>query len=361
MSRPISPFLTIFLLWGSGLGAAAQFGKIAILFDHIATHYPDASKVQLGLVVSIVGFVGLVLGTTAGLFVQRLGYRRVLVVALAAAAILSAAQSFLPPLPVLLMLRGVEGFSHLAIVVAAPVLIAQTAPIKYQGFAMTLWSTFFAVSFTLTAALGLPLVQTFGDGALFWAHSAYMAVFALLLAYALPKDAAAEPAGLRSLTRQHIEIYASPFVSAPALGFFFYALIYLALMTLLPPLFGDNQVMIATTFPLVGITVSLTVGVWLMRHFAAIRIVQAGFALAVMATFALWLLWGHPSAILATWGVGAALGLVQGASFAAIPQLNAQPGARARASGAVAQLGNLGTTAGTPLLAWLILGRVSRV
>ena len=52
--------------------------------------------------------------------------------------------------------------------------------------------------------------------------------------------------------------------------------------------------------------------------------------------------------------MGAALGLVQGASFAAIPQLNPMPEDRARAAGAIAQLGNLGTTTGTPLLAWLV-------
>jgi hypothetical protein len=41
---------------------------------------------------------------------------------------------------------------------------------------------------------------------------------------------------------------------------------------------------------------------------------------------------------------------VQGASFAAIPELNSTPDARAKAAGAVAQLGNVGTTLGTPIL-----------
>jgi len=49
----------------------------------------------------------------------------------------------------------------------------------------------------------------------------------------------------------------------------------------------------------------------------------------------------------------ASLGIVQGASFAAIPQLNPLPQDRARATGAIAQLDNLGTTTVTPLLALL--------
>lgn len=54
--------------------------------------------------------------------------------------------------------------------------------------------------------------------------------------------------------------------------------------------------------------------------------------------------------------LSAALGIVQGASFSSIPELNATPEDRARAAGAVAQLGNLGTTTGTPVLAALIAG-----
>ena len=52
--------------------------------------------------------------------------------------------------------------------------------------------------------------------------------------------------------------------------------------------------------------------------------------------------------------MSAALGIVQGASFASIPELNPTVEGRARASGAVAQLGNLGTTTGTPVLAALL-------
>ena len=45
-----------------------------------------------------------------------------------------------------------------------------------------------------------------------------------------------------------------------------------------------------------------------------------------------------------------ALGLVQGASFAAVPQLVASPADRATANGAMAQMGNAGNLVGTPAL-----------
>ena len=58
--------------------------------------------------------------------------------------------------------------------------------------------------------------------------------------------------------------------------------------------------------------------------------------------------------LVAAFALSGAMGIVQGASFASIPQLNLTAESRAMASGAVAQLGNVGTTLGTPMLALLI-------
>jgi MFS family permease len=356
--RVASPVLVILVLWGAGLGAAAQFGKVSVLFARIAADYPGAGAVMLGLVVSVVGLVGLVFGTTAGLLLQGLGYRRALVWSLATAAVFSVLQAPMPPLPLMIALRVLEGFSHLAIVVAAPVLIAQVAPLRGQGLAMTLWSSFFAVSFAVTAVLGLPLAERWGSGALFLAHGVYMALFALAVWAVLPPEAAARLPMLRpmALLRQHGAIYASPFTSAPALGFCCYTLTYVALLTLLPPMVGGGwQTFVATAMPLVSIVVSLTLGVWLLGHVSAVRIAQGGFAVAVLGGAMIWAFAGHDlPMVAAALLLAASLGVVQGASFAAIPQLNPDAAGRAQAAGAIAQLGNLGTTSGTPLLAALI-------
>ncbi len=113
--------------------------------------------------------------------------------------------------------------------------------------------------------------------------------------------------------------------------------------------------LLASAMPLVSIAVSLTLGVWLLRSVSAVRMVQGGFALALVGAVIMGVGWQVEGVRLAgALLLAAALGVVQGASFAAIPQLNASAGDRSLASGAVAQLGNLGTTTGTPLLALLI-------
>ena len=58
----------VWLLWAAGLGAAAQYGKIAVIFDRLDTVYPTAGP-ALGFAVSLVGAVGIVLGVVAGVFV----------------------------------------------------------------------------------------------------------------------------------------------------------------------------------------------------------------------------------------------------------------------------------------------------
>lgn len=344
--------LLVLLLWAAGLGAAAQFGKISILYETLRSSYGGNGEVALGLVVSIVGMVGLIFGTTAGLLVARIGPRRAIVAALAAGAAMSALQSLLPAYPLMLASRIIEGTSHLAIVVVGPTVIATLAPEARRPLAMTLWSSFFGVTYAILALIG-PYT---GPTSLFLGHAAYMAALAVVLALTLPPDPRGQALPMGNLIAQHARIYASPRLAAPAMGFCCYTFLYVAVLTLLPPETPlTHRALIAAGMPLVSIAVSLTLGVWLLGHMSAVRLVQAGYAVAIPGFLLLWLSWGQGAGMVAGgFLLSAALGIVQGASFAAIPELNASAEDRARAAGAVAQLGNLGTTTGTPVLAALL-------
>ncbi|MFN3576755.1 MAG: MFS transporter [Tabrizicola sp.] len=343
--RPLPPMLLVLLLWAAGLGAAAQFGKVSILYETLRATYGGGGEVALGLVVSIVGVVGLIFGTTAGLLVARIGPRRAIVAALAAGAAMSALQSLLPAYPLMLA-------SHLAIVVVGPTMIASTAPEHRRPLAMTLWSSFFGVTYAILALIG-PHASPAG---LFLGHAAYMAVLAVILAATLPPDPRTQALPLGNLLRRHAEIYTSPRLAAPAMGFCCYTFLYVAVLTLLPPETpATHRALIAAGMPLVSIAVSLTLGVWLLGRMRAVALVQAGYAVAIPGFLILWAFWGQGGGMVAGgFLLSAALGIVQGASFASIPELNASADDRARAAGAVAQLGNLGTTTGTPALAALL-------
>ena len=352
MSSPVAtPLPLILALWGAGLGAAAQYGKFSVVFDLLPLSYPGAGA-GMGFIVSLVGFVGILLGVVAGVVVARIRYRRALLTALWVGAAASVFQAFLPPLGWLLASRVVEGASHLAIVVAAPTLIAQLSAPKDRGLTLTLWGTFFGVAFAVLAFSGRPLALGAGLPVLLLAHAGYMTFFALFLSARLrrlPEEGAQPPLSLASVLRDHLVIYSSPRLSAPAAGWLFYTFSFVSILTVLPPYIDPAwRVAVMGVMPLMSIAVSMTLGVWLLKSVSAVRVVQAGFGLSALCMAWLWALPGAPTACL---GLAASLGLVQGASFAAVPQLNHQPGQQARANGAMAQTGNIGNTLGTPVMA----------
>lgn len=338
------------MLWGAGLGAAAQYAKVSVVFDQLPDIYPDAGAL-LGWAVSLVGLVGIVFGVAAGLLVARIRYRRALLGALWLGAGISALQGLMLPLEWFLALRAIEGLSHLGLVVAAPTLIAQISAPKDRGFTLTLWGTFFGVAFAVLTWLGLPFVAAWGVGALFWAHSLYMAAFAVILTYALqalPDTAPRDRFSMRRLIADHGVIYRSPRIAAAGLGWLFYTFCFVSVLTVMPP-FIDAEVraLIMGAMPLASIVSSMTLGVYLLRHLSAVQVVILGFAGSAGVMAWLWVAPGDPLACLT---LATTLGLIQGASFAAVPQLNDTPETQAQANGAMAQMGNLGNTLGTPVM-----------
>jgi MFS transporter, DHA1 family, inner membrane transport protein len=354
--RAVRSALIVIAVFCAGLGAAAQFGKISIPFDDFSALYVGHGPVAMGLMVSIVGLVGLVFGTVAGVLIGPFGVRRAMIIALGVAAVTSAAQSVLPPYPAMMALRGIEGASHLAIVVAGPVLMARAATPGTLGLVMALWGSFFGLSFAGLAAIVPGIVAAHGLGGVFQGHALWMAACAVALWALLPPDVAQPPRGPGGWLARHAVIYASPCMAAPALGFFCYTIIFVALLTLLTPQIpAPQRAMVAFWMPLAAIIVSLTAGVAILRVLTAVQTVQLGFTLAALAAVALWSAWGNgPGMAIAALSLSGAYGLVQGASFAAIAQLNPAPDDRAMAAGALAQMGNLGTVTGTPLLAFLL-------
>ncbi|MEP2781024.1 MAG: MFS transporter [Pseudoruegeria sp.] len=347
-------FGTVFAIWVAGLCAAGQFAKVSVSYGALAEVYPDAGA-ALGLTVSLISGMGMVLGAVAGQLVAGLGFRPVLVWGLCLGAAMSFAQATDLGFGLFLATRFLEGLSHLAIVVAAPTLIAKVTASKHHPAAMTLWSCFFGVAFAGTAWFGAPIVANHGPGPLFVLHGIACCVMAGVLALLLPKDDTAEvslPSFAKLLTNQ-TSVYGSPFTSSPALGWLFYTITFVGLLTLLPDMLGPQRgIALIGVLPLISIISSFTLGVQLLHRCAAFKVLMAGFVGSAIA-MAVFLLW--PDRNVAFYLLAISWGLVQGAGFAMVPQLNSTTEDRARANGALAQMGNLGNLVGTPVLAIVLV------
>lgn len=348
MTTKTGPWGLVALLYAAGLGAAAQFAKLAAGFSALETTYPDAGA-GLGLAVSLISFLGVALGLVAGMIVARLGFRTMLLLGLVLGAGMSLVQALLPAMPLFMTSRLIEGASHLAIVVAAPTLIAEITDDRQRPVAMALWSTFFGTGFAVFAWFGTPLAVAYGPAAPILLQATWMLAVAAGVALMIPRRLIApppEPFTLGLILRRHLEVYRSPAMAAPALGWLCYTLTFVSALTLLPRL-APGAPWLATVLPLTGIVLSLTLVAQLLRRIAAVRVVMAGFGLAAGSVLLLAFAPGSAVLWIALFGV---LALVQAGSFAAIPQLVEDPRERALSNGAVAQMGNLGNLTGTPIL-----------
>jgi DHA1 family inner membrane transport protein len=345
-----SPLFLVLALWAAGLGAAAQFAKIVVIFPELQAYYGETGPAS-GYLVSFISVMGMGLGLVAGVIAIQIGVRRLLLAGLASGAAISAWQAALPGFEWILASRLLEGLSHLAIVVSAPTLIAQFTTQRHQGMALTLWGTYFGVAFAGIALSAPVILQVLGLGGLAAVHAVYMALIAALLAVALPgqdrRDAPPWPS-LASIARRHLTVYSSPFIAAPALGWLFYTLTFVSMLAILPSMLDPSvRAFAAAAMPLASIASSMTLGNMLLRRMSAVSTIIAGFAIAIGLVL-VFLLTG-PSAGLFI-ALFAALGLVQGASFAAVPELNESLPDRALANGGIAPTGNIGNALGTPVL-----------
>lgn len=350
-----TPWPRVITLWLCGVLAAMQFSKVSFAFQALQAAY-GATPAAMGWILSTVGMVGLVFGVTVGLVAPALGYRRLLLLGMGLGAALAGVQALAPPFALLWLTRLLEGVSQLAVVVAAPTLIMQHSAPRHRTIAMGLWSTFVGVAFALTAAGGGWVLAQFQLSGLLLAHAIGMAAMFVAVLCMLPPDGVAQPwPRLADLPRLHARIYSQWATALPGCCFFFYTVTAIALLTFIPQQAGADRPWLAVVLPLVSIAGTFSAG-WLAQSVLApawlVRAAFAGVALAglVLGGF-LGMGWPiAPVALLLVYLVG----LAGGASFALIPSLSQVPAVQARATGAVAQMGNLGSTLGPPVFAYAI-------
>ena len=271
--------------------------------------------------------------------------------ALTGGGVLSLVEAASPPFPALMALRLLEGASHLAIVVAAPPVMAAAASDAARPSVMGLWATFMGVGFAAMGLVAGPVLAAGGTAALFALHGLAMLALAALLWRRLPHVALAGRGAPGGLLAAHRAVYTAPRRAAPALGFVWYTLMYVSLLTFLPPRLGPAA---AVALPLASLVGTLAGGT-LAGRIPPRTVLLSGFAGTAVLLPACWLL--PPAAGLATAAAGfAVMGLVPAATFASVPVLNPAPQDQARASGAIAQMGNVGSTLGTPLFALALAG-----
>ncbi|WP_394197947.1 MFS transporter [Litoreibacter albidus] len=342
MVRAKTNWPLVFALLVAGLFAAAQFGKLTLTLPVLRETYAEGGAF-VPVLISIVGMVGILLGAVAGAVVTRIGVARSLTGALVAGGVLSLIEATLPNITVFAGLRALEGLSHLAIVVAAPTLMASISAEKDRPVVMGIWATFFGTSMAITALLLPSLIGIGGLPAVFVAHGVGMLIMAVLLYPLLPVHRIAQRVPVSYLAEHRI-LYSTPRLIIAGSGFVWYTIQYIALLAVLP-IALNLPLWAITAIPLLSIVGTLWGG-FLGKRIRPDQLVMIGFALTIAASG---LVYVASPAIWPLMILFFVMAIIPAASFAAIPYFNAAPTDRARATGGIAQLGNVGTTLGTPI------------
>jgi MFS family permease len=341
----------ILVIYAIGLLASAQLGKFAALVPVIQPDLGLGLTAAAGLV-SLIETGGAAIGLFAGAVVGRHGTRAVLAVGLALLAIAGFGEAAAASVPALFAWRLVESLGYLAIVVAAPTLMALAAAPAQRGTAMALWSTFFPVGFALGSVLAGLMAPALSWRPVLFA-SAALSIVALAVVWFLPRpegDGQRGPprrAGLPPLPVWWLSV-----------GFGCYTVFAVGQIALLPSYLADR---LGLATGAAGLATGLASFATVAGGLAAARLMRRRAALpallgvcmvvpAVML-FGVFGLRGTIEVVGLAVALNVITGIIPAVTFARLPDLSPTAGAMARGNGLLAQCGAAGSLLGPPAYA----------
>lgn len=335
----------IVLVYGIGVLAAAQLGKFAALIPLVRADL-GIGLTSAAWLASLIEAGGATMGIFAGFVVRRFGTSTMLSVGLGVLALAGIGQVLAWNVPVLFAWRLAESLGYLAIVVAAPTLIARLAGPQRLTAAMSLWSSFFPIGLALGTVLG-GLATLVLPWRMIVLAGAAVAAGALLFALRIRPGLTEPPAPGRA--RPNGATWAM------ACGFGAYTTFCVGFLALLPSYLVEQQGFDPSLAGVVGgaaSVVAIAGSAYAVVGLRRGRLRLTVSALVVPAAL-LFVAWGDVGPWLVAGAsilLSAISGIIPAVAFARMPVL-AGPGGVAVANGLFAQFGASGSMIGPPLLA----------
>jgi MFS transporter, CP family, cyanate transporter len=349
------------LVIGAGVCAALHVGKLPpalpVLQDALGL-----TLVQAGFLLSLVQLAGMCTGVAFGVLADGFGLRRSLLTGLIILAVASACGGVMRDATGLMLLRALEGFGFLLVVLPAPGLVRQLVPAERLARAMGLWGAYMPVATGLALLFGPLVIEAVGWQGWWWSMAAVSAAMALVVARWVP-----DPAGTRGVavtmawTQRLGRTLAAPGPWLLALTFAAYSGQWLAVIGFLPTVYREAGIDAALTGVLTALAAAANIlgnvgsGRLLHRGVSAPRLLATGFVImALMAVLAFGAL-GQTAvlryvAVLVFSAVG---GLIPGTLFALVARLAPDEQTLSSTVGWMQQWSALGQFTGPPAVAWL--------
>jgi MFS family permease len=321
------------------------------------------SLLQAGFLLSLVQAAGMSAGVAFGVLADGLGLKRSMLLGLALLSAASVVGAMAQAVPLLMLLRAIEGLGFLLVVLPAPGLVRRLVPPQQLSRALGFWGTYMPFGTALALLAGPVWIGAFGWRAWWWLLASLSLAMALWLARAVPDLRAPAAGGMPWWQRLRLTLVAA----GPwwvALTFAVYAGQWLAVIGFLPTIYLRSGVSGALT----GVLTALAAAVNMAGNIASGRLLQAGVSptrllrtgftvmgLAAVAAFAEIDGAGLPpslryAAVLVFSMVG---GLIPSTLFTLAVRLAPGEGMLSTTVGWMQQWSAFGQFAGPPLVAWV--------
>jgi MFS transporter, AAHS family, 3-hydroxyphenylpropionic acid transporter len=357
MAKVKTNWFIVIILWLAGIAAAMQFAKFSFALDFLKSQY-NVSPFWIGLSLSVVGLIGLIFGITVSIYSSKITQNKILLISLLLGVLISLIQALSPIFPVLFISRILEGVSHLGIVISAPIIMILLSSEKHYSIVMGLWSSFFGIAFSVTAWSGKPIVELYSVSGLFVVHAILLFVIFLILFFSIRKlDIPHIENNKIPLLNAHIKVYSNWRAVSPGALFFFHTFMYIALFTFLPRLFDNENTknVLLVVLPLISIIGTMIAGIISQYFVSPSKLSVVAYISLLVLIFVVKLLFNNNTLFVAASMVLILFsGIIQGSVFSLIPNISLTTEDQTNANGAVAQLGNLGSTLGSPIFSYFL-------
>ena len=339
----------------AGVLAAGQVGKVIVALPTVR----DALGMSLtasGILLSSYTFVGALLGSAAGGFVDRWGRRRMLVLALLVLAVGAGLGAVSPSTPVLLGSRVLEGLGFMGAVVSAPAIITAAAGPEHRRLALGMWGFYMPLGQFVAILLGPWVIGGIGWRGLWAVNAGLLLVCAALVVAVVPAVSGVSVSDVA----KPAPVWRNSSAVILALAFGAYSLQYLAVIGFLPTMYAaggwaDTSAAVLTALVVLGNIVGNIISGLLLhrgvRPGTLIAIAATSMGLAAVVVYAGW----APFAL--SYGAAVVFALMGGhlpaAVFAAVPGVARGPREIGPVNGLVVQMSNVGSILGPPAVAFV--------